>query len=243
MTDESTFGQELRKIHYLGQTPADHHLNPLSGHFEVHIEQGSRLEQGDAIIGVVKGIQGNRRYGVTIKGEKAHAGSTNMSDRADALTAAAKIIVRVEDLAKQTRGFATVGVIHCNEASINCVPGHVYFTIDIRNPSANLLQLCEQHIFADMKGLERNNPKLSFDISRLWESPAVEFSSAAFECVSAAANAEFGARKTMELISFAGHDSAMTALCVPTAMIFVPSKDGISHAPAEFSSQDQWYVP
>jgi N-carbamoyl-L-amino-acid hydrolase len=242
VVDDSTFGEELRKIGYFGQYPADHHLNPLSGHFELHIEQGPRLEQGGAKIGVVKGIQGNRRYGVTIRGEKAHAGSACMDDRTDALTAAAKIIVRVEDLAKQTRGFATVGVIHLEDASINCVPGHVYFTIDIRHPSAELLDLSEQSLFSEMRGLEQDKPKLKFDVVRLWESPAAQFSTVAFECVSAAAVARVGAGKTAELISFAGHDSAMTALRVPTAMLFVPSKNGISHAPAEFTSQEQWYV-
>src|SRR3978361_66189 len=79
-----------------------------------------------------------------------------------------------------------------------------------------------------------------FQMEEVWHSPAAIFDQQLLDALRATATDEVG--ETMEMISFAGHDSAMTALQVPTAMLFVPCKDGISHAPEEFSSREQWYV-
>jgi N-carbamoyl-L-amino-acid hydrolase len=215
-------------------------LNPLSAHFELHIEQGPRLATHNDRVGVVTGIQGNRRFQVHVKGEKAHAGSTPMLRRTDALVASAKVILLIEETAVTHGGFATVGVIECENSSTNCVPAEVFFTIDIRNPTEENLNLMEQSIRARMSELENNTPKLLFDIEKIWESPAARFKEAAVQCVRAHAIRRFGTSSVAELDSFAGHDSAMTNLRVPTAMIFVPSRDGISHSPEEYTSESQW---
>lgn len=117
-----TLLDELTKIGYLGDQPADHQQNPLSAHLELHIEQGSRLEDSESCLGIVSRIQGNRRFRVSVRGQKAHSGATPMSARSDALVAAAKAILRIRAIGVIYDGFATVGILECENGSINCIP-------------------------------------------------------------------------------------------------------------------------
>ena len=233
---------ELCRIEYCGSVPADHRLNPLSAHFELHIEQGPQLELEDKSIGVVSSIQGNRRLQVSIRGKQAHAGSTPMALRADALVAPSRTILSIEETGYRHGGLATVGIIACENGSINCVPGLVNFSIDLRHPKKMSLDNMEQDIREKIRSTMRDTIGLSFDLSILWESPAATFCDIALSCVRASAHERHGKSQVMELQSLAGHDSAMTSLCVPTAMIFVPSKNGVSHAPEEYTSELQWQV-
>jgi N-carbamoyl-L-amino-acid hydrolase len=242
-TGERTLGEQLRSIGYDGTRAADYGQHPLSAHFELHIEQGPRLQESGMRAAVVTGIQGQRRFNVTIHGEKAHAGSTSMPCRTDALVAAAKAILIVERCARDTRGVATVGTIHCDSGSANCVPGKVVFTIDLRHEFPEVLESNERQIRFEFRTLEEENKKLKIDCERTWEMPAASFTGGtAHSCISLAAYHRLGAEGVAELLSFAGHDSAMTSLRVPTAMLFVPSRDGISHAPNEFTAPEQWFV-
>ncbi|KAF2720004.1 amidase [Polychaeton citri CBS 116435] len=236
---KSTLYRELTHIGYKGEYPANHKSNPLSAHFELHIEQGRRLESGGHGIGVVTGIQGNCRLRVHVHGEQAHSGSTPMLGRSDALIASSKVVLHVQQTGLKRGGFATVGTIECCEGSINCIPGNTTFTVDLRHPHGRMLGLMEEDVRSKIKELECDNPKLRFEIEKIWESPATTFDEHAVDCVRKTAIKRFGQDQVMELQSFAGHDSAMTQLKVPTAMIFVPSKDGISHSPAEFTSELQ----
>lgn len=238
--EDSTIYDELRAIGYNGSTSADYRLNPLSAHFELHIEQDSQLERARRKIGVVKGIQGNRRMRVNVQGKKAHAGTTPMQMRSDALVAASNIVLAVNAAGLAYGGFATVGIINCEGASTNCVPGKVSFTIDLRHPFGGSLDAMEQSILTEMETLESAKADIHFNIEKIWESPAAQFDKEIVECVKSSAVDRFGSLEVEELNSFAGHDSAMTHLRVPTAMIFVPSRDGLSHSPEEFSNQEQW---
>lgn len=233
---------ELSRLGYLGSTSTCHAENSLIAHFELHIEQASRLERAHQKLGIIHGIPGIRWYRVLVRGEQAHAGSTPMAHRGDAFVATSKIVIHVEDLATRFGGFGTVGVIETEHSSSNCVPGQALFTIDLRHPSANIIALMEKSIVAEMGRLEGDNARIKFDLQRIWDSPAVRFDEQLLDCARKAAHAELGAEAVGEMDSFAGHDSAMTALRVPTAMIFVPSRRGISHAPEEFTSQVQWCV-
>ncbi|KAI3326789.1 amidase [Xylariaceae sp. AK1471] len=236
---QSTLLDELCNIGYRGAHPADAKLNPLCAHFELHIEQGPRLEQSGKKIAAVTGIQGNRRVRVVVHGEKAHAGSTPMLTRTDALVASSRLILDVEESAVRHGGFATVGIIECMAGSINCVPGEVSFVVDMRHPLRKSLDEMELDLFSAMQRLRFDRSRLRFDIVKLWESPATIFDDDALECVRRSARSLVGDEFVTELCSFAGHDSAMTNLQVPTVMIFVPSKDGISHAPEEYTPEDQ----
>ncbi|OQE17790.1 hypothetical protein PENFLA_c023G02696 [Penicillium flavigenum] len=235
----STMREELTRIGYLGSLAPDFRSNPLSGHFELHIEQNTRLEHQGKRLGIVEGVQGIKWYNVTCTGERAHAGSTPMGSRADAMVASAKIVAALDKSARQQGAFATVGVLTLERSSSNTVPGHAQFTIDLRHPSPEVLDRMEQEIKSNMDTAMKENPKIMFELDEVWHSPAVRFDSAAVACVAAAAEARATPGAVMRMDSFAGHDSALTATKVPTAMIFVPSRGGISHAPEEYTSKEQ----
>ena len=232
--------EELHRIGYLGPRTASYIDNPLSAHFELHIEQHTRLQDAGKKIGIVTLVQGVRWYRVDILGRRAHAGSTPMTNRADALVAAAKITTFLEAQALKISAVATVGVLDLEQPSSNTVPGSASLTIDIRHQSEAVLEELEASIRGYITQLTTENDMLQHNVEKIWHSPAVELHPLAVYCARSAAAKVAGNHETMDLISFAGHDSALTATKVPTAMIFVPSKDGISHAPEEFTSQDEW---
>ncbi|KAM0249828.1 hypothetical protein ACHAQJ_008896 [Trichoderma viride] len=109
--------------------------------------------------------------------------------------------------------------------------------MDIRHLSEATLENFESAVDAMANLLRVENSGLDFQIERTWHSPAVDLDPSAIKCTQDAACDAVGAGQVMEMVSFAGHDSALTAMAVPTLMIFVPNKDGISHAPAEFTSE------
>lgn len=113
--------------------------------------------------------------------------------------------------------------------------------VDLRHPENNILDEQEAIFRSFLQDLKQTGRISNFTFVRTWDNPSVSFDSDALLCVrEAAANTASGA--WMDLISWAGHDSAETAHVCPTAMIFVPSKDGISHNPAEWTDKEHWYV-
>ena len=241
-TRESTMKEDLSSIDYLGNTGADFRMNPLSAHFELHIEQERNLQDSRKDVGIVVGIQGVRWYMVTMVGVQGHAGSTPMQGRADPHVAVAEIIIQVQKLALKYNAVGTVGVIRTENPSTNKIPDHAEFSIDFRHPNEKVLDAFERHITAELTRISRDNPKFNWEMTRTWSSPVADFDGLAIDCIRASATKEVGPDKVMEMISFAGHDSALVSKRVPTAMIFVPCRDGISHSPLEYSSNEQWYV-
>ncbi|KAI9167871.1 N-carbamoyl-L-amino-acid hydrolase [Paramyrothecium foliicola] len=234
-----TFEQELRRIGYYGTHSAEYLSNPLSAHFELHIEQRRRLQDEHKQIGIVTNIQGIRWYRIFVHGQRAHAGSTPMDDRADAMVAAADLILFLDERARQVSAVATAGVVDLDRPSSNTVPGEVEFTLDLRHPSEEVLNDFETSFLAHASSLSMENPKIRIDMKNIWHSPAVQLDEAAVSCSRRAAEKVVGEGQFINTISLAGHDSALTAIRVPTSMIFVPSKDGISHAPEEFTSEEE----
>lgn len=232
--------QELQRIGYCGPVKADHKVNKLSAHIELHIEQRRSLQDDGRNIGVVTAIQGIRWYRISVVGQRAHAGSTPMDQRADALVAAAQLTLFATVRARRDSAVATVGVLELERPSSNTVPGRATFTLDLRHPSESVLDSFESALRTCIQGLTEHNDSLQTTIERIWHSPAVQLDDTVVSCIRHAANRVVGSDGFMDMISYAGHDSALTALRVPTAMIFVPSKDGISHAPDEFTSEEQW---
>ncbi len=152
------FGDELDRIGYRGTEPAGGHK--LGAHFEVHIEQGPILEAEGKTIGIVTGVQGMRWFEVTVTGAESHAGSTPMPLRHDAMLAASKMISAVSEVAERFAPSAvgTVGLVECRPNSRNVIPGEVFFTIDLRHPSDNVVgemeHLVRQRIDAHRGGRE-----------------------------------------------------------------------------------------
>lgn len=241
-TRTCTMREELERIGYCGPLQANYEAKKLSAHVELHIEQRRLLQDAKRNIGVVTAIQGIRWYRISVVGQRAHAGSTPMAQRGDALVAAAEMILFATGRAREVSAVATVGVLELDRPSSNTVPGRATFTLDLRHPSESVLDDFESGLRSCIKRLTVLNDKLQTSVERIWHSPAVQLDETVVSCVRKAAGSVVGQDGAMDMISLAGHDSALTALRVPTAMIFVPSKDGISHSPEEFTSEEEWLV-
>lgn len=220
------FGDELDAIGYRGEEICGQH--PISAYFELHIEQGPILEAEDKTIGIVTGIQGARWYEVTVRGKDAHAGSTPMTLRHDALVATAGMIEAVSKVAKAhgPSAVGTVGLIENRPNSSNVVPGEVFFTVDIRDPDDAVVLRMEQELKALMEKIASDN-KVTVDIVQIWDAPAVHFDPSCVDMVEQTTLEKgYTARR---IVSGPGHDAGYLAHVAPTAMIFVPCKDGLSH--------------
>ena len=234
--DGKTFGEELQRIGYRGADKAGAHK--FAAMFELHIEQGPILEDEARMIGIVQGVQGMRWYEVTVTGQEAHTGATPMRLRKNALLGAARMIERIEAIAREHSPDAvgSVGLIENKPNSRNVVPGEVFFTVDFRHPDDKVLDVMETKFRAALA--ESLEPmKLAYTEARIWDSPAVKFAPVLVECVRIGADkAGFTSR---DMISGAGHDAAYIARVAPPTMIFVPCAGGISHNEAESTSFDQ----
>ncbi|MGD8325432.1 MAG: Zn-dependent hydrolase [Sphingomonadales bacterium] len=228
--DGVSLKEELARIGYAG----DMRCGTITPHkfVELHIEQGPILEQEGISIGVVENLQGISWTEVNIKGQSNHAGTTPMYLRHDAGYGAAAITVRVREIVKELGGtqVGTIGKIDLGPNVINVVAGHAHMTVDLRNTDKELLHKSEQ-IFesfleelAEVEGLEISSKRLvQFD--------PVAFDAGVADAIEASAKSRELSFKRMT--SGAGHDAQMMARICPTAMIFVPSHNGVSHNPAE----------
>ena len=236
----------------LGTTPCDAEANPLAAHFELHIEQGPRLERSARRVGVVKGVQAYRWFSVVVTGRDAHTGTTDFAGRADALLVASRMIVAAHNAASRMGGgaLASTGIVEAKPGSTNTVPGRVRFSLDIRAPRDEMLDELEEVLKEEFGRLARgknvggltqgSTPGLPCEVE--WRtdsvSEAIKFHPDCINCVTESSKALFGEEeaedKMMEMTSGAGHDSVYTSKRCPTSMIFVPCRDGFSHNPAEY---------
>lgn len=226
-----TVGEALDKIQYRGEH-APGHLS-IAAYLELHIEQGPVLEADGSALGVVSGVQGLRWLDVHIRGTEAHAGAFPMTLRDDALVSAAKIVLATEAVAlTYPPGVATVGYIHAAPNSRNVVPGDVRLEIDLRHPEESGLAAMEAKLIDDIKQLV---PQA--ELSVVWRKSPVQFDVRLREIIQE--EAEGLGLSALHMVSGAGHDAAHLADKVPTAMIFVPSREGLSHNEREYSSPQQ----
>jgi N-carbamoyl-L-amino-acid hydrolase len=234
--DGNRFGDELERIGYRGTEPAG--ARKFSAMFELHIEQGPILEAEGRMIGIVRGVQGMRWYEVTITGLESHTGTTPMPRRRNALLGAARMIDRIDEIARAHAPDAvgTVGLIENRPNSRNVIPGEVFFTVDFRHPDDAVLDAMETEFRAAFAGI-MGPLNLSYEETRIWDSPAVKFAPELIECVRI--GAEKAGLQSRDMISGAGHDAAYIARVAPTTMIFVPCAGGVSHNEAEATSPDE----
>jgi N-carbamoyl-L-amino-acid hydrolase len=234
--DGVSFGAALEAIGERGGEACGQH--PLSAFFELHIEQGPILEAEGFDIGAVTGVQGMRWFEVTVTGQEAHTGATPMHLRKNALLGAARLVEKVEAIARAHAPFAvtTVGSMRVKPNSPNVVPGEVFLTVDLRHPETAVLDLMEGELHAAFDAA-CEPLDLGVGTARIWDQHPVAFDP---RCVAAVRRAaERSGFKVRDMVSGAGHDAAYLARVTPTAMIFVPCRGGISHNEAEFSSQEQ----
>jgi N-carbamoyl-L-amino-acid hydrolase len=233
--DGKTIGDELKRIGYLGEeTPGAH---PIRAFFEAHIEQGPILEAEKKTIGVVTGAQGQRWFEVTLTGSESHAGTTPMNRRRDALVAAARLVQAVNEiaLAHPPHAVSTVGMMQVSPNSRNTIPGSVFLTVDLRHPDDHTLSAMEAELRAACAEI-CGPARIDADVDMIWYSPPIVFDK---DCVGAvkqaAGTAGYG---NMEIISGAGHDACYISRVAPTAMIFVPCEEGVSHNESESATPE-----
>ena len=250
--DGTTLGSELARIGYAGDDPCGAPdgagRRPIGHYIEPHIEQGPILEAAEVTLGAVTGVQGIRWYDVSIEGQSAHAGSTPMEHRADAMVAAARLVCEADEIAarRAPEGRATVGTLSVGSGSRNTVAGSVSLTIDLRHPDASALEAMHNELLAcaesrafgpqssaALSGVSepsgRSLPRPQ--ITPIWYSPPIVFDPAVVDAVrEGAATAGF---EPVDITSGAGHDACYVSMVAPTGMLFIPCADGLSHNEAE----------
>jgi N-carbamoyl-L-amino-acid hydrolase len=207
----------------------------LAGYVELHIEQGGLLHQENIHIGVVEGIVGVNWWEVTIDGFANHAGTTPMNQRKDALLAAAKYIDAVNRIVTSVPGrqVGTVGKINAFPGAFNIVPGKVATSLGLRDLDAAKVQMLYEKIQAEVRQIEAATGT-KFEFKQVTSSQPAP-TDARFRRVIDDAAQQLGFT-TKLLPSGAGHDAQEIAHLCPIGMIFIPSRDGISHSPREFST-------
>ena len=209
----------------------------IAGYIELHIEQGGLLEKASRQIGVVEGIVGLRWFEITITGFSNHAGATPMDQRQDAMLAAAKFTVAVNDAIRSESGrqVATVGRLNVTPNTTNVIPGQVVLTVDLRDLDQSKID----RFTARFEQIAREigaATSTKFAFTQLVNSAPAISDSRILNVIESSASALGLSHQRMP--SGAGHDAQEVAHIAPMAMIFVPSVGGISHSPKEFSRAD-----
>jgi len=233
--DGAVVGDELERIGWAGDAavpgPAPH------AYVELHIEQGPLLEEQGVTIGAVTGVQGISWQELTLTGQSNHAGTTPMRLRRDAALAAARVAVAVRHLAADLGGHqvGTVGRIDLHPNLVNVVAARAAMTIDLRNTDEAVLAASERGLRATVDEIAAAE-----GVTAAWRELA-RFAPVAFDDdVVALVERTAAARglSVMRMPSGAGHDAQVIARMCPTGMVFVPSRAGVSHNPAEFTEPD-----
>ncbi len=219
----------LESIGYKGLEPVEPYSYRAC--FELHIEQGPILENEHLPIGVVTGVQGIRWYDLTIWGQEVHAGPTPMTYRDDPVQKALPLLTQIFAIAERFAPVArvTIGALSASPGSRNTVPGAVRATIDMRHPDARTLEHMHEALVAAAA-------QANAELDEIWYARPVVFDATCIAAVEAGAqHLDVPYRK---IISGAGHDAVYLAPITPTAMIFIPCKDGLSHNEAEYAAPE-----
>ncbi len=229
-----TVGEALDRIGYRGDTKVG--TQKFGSFVELHIEQGPILEAENKTIGVVDSGQGVFWYDGRITGFESHAGSTPMPLRRDALLTLSQFALALEQIAIRLgpNAVATIGEAVIQNPSRNVIPGEIAFTIDCRSKDADTLEALDQGLRAAAAEIATRR-KVDIAIDLVWRKPPTHFDPKLVDAVEhAAASLGYSHRR---ITSGAGHDACNLNTVMPTAMVFVPCKDGISHNELEDATQ------
>ncbi len=233
--DGWSVGEELRRIGYAGSEPV---AKPdLHRFVELHIEQGPVLDREGVTIGAVDTLQGISWTEFTIKGTSNHAGTTPMRLRHDAGYVAAELTAFVRRLANEIGGdqVGTVGSVKLFPDLINVIPSRAVVTVDVRNTDEARLKEAERRVAAFAEETAKAEG-CTVEARRLARFEPVIFDAGMADLIERTAKGlGFSVRR---MTSGAGHDAQMMQRVAPTAMIFVPSVDGISHNVREFTKPE-----
>lgn len=208
----------------------DNDYSYIKSFIEVHIEQGKVLETEKKAIGVVNGIVGQKRYTINLKGEANHAGTTPMGLRRDAVVAFSKIATELTDKARAIGDplVITFGRVDPVPNTVNVVPGEVTFSIDCRHINQAALNDFAQTIDDCIKTVSEQEG-VEYDINLWMDEAPTMMDESLVKVVEQAAEQVVGSNDSKIMPSGAGHDSQIFAKYIPTAMLFVPSINGVSH--------------
>ncbi len=229
-------GGDSNKIFEVKRAQGDIHA-----FLEMHIEQGNKLYKNNIDIGIVEGIVGLKWWDVNIYGFANHAGTTPMSERKDGMIAAAQFILMVNKVVNSFEGaqVGTVGRIAAKPGVPNVIPGFVNLSLELRDLSSKKIQDMFNLINQNAKIIaQKTSTKIEFEPIDATGDPALMDKRIMNIIKEASEDFKYSAQV---MPSGAGHDAQDMALIAPTAMIFVPSRDGISHSPEEFTSFEMIY--
>ena len=224
-----TVEDELRRTSQIGDVTCKSF--PIKAYYELHIEQGPVLENENTSIGVVTGGQGAVWTHINLYGQCAHAGTTPMDYRKDPMMGASRIITELREIIRShSAAVGTVGRLETYPASINSIPGSVFFTVDTRHPNEKVLMKINQDLknivntVCSAEGLENEFTNISIN-------PTVKFNQDCVAIVRQSANSLGYSHR--DIVSGAGHDACQVNQVAPTGMIFIPCEGGLSHDEAE----------
>ncbi|MDN7133032.1 Zn-dependent hydrolase [Halomonas sp. MC140] len=209
----------------------------LHAFLELHIEQGPILEQNQEDIGIVTEVVSLSQIEVTVTGAAGHAGTTPMNARKDAMVGSAAVIARIPDIVAEVDKAAvgTVGRIVAQPGGANVIPNSVTFSVDIRSPQVENVAEIKDKLRTELKQLSHSgltfviNEKITIPSTPMAEDIQKQF----------AKDADASGVKWRWMPSGAGHDAMILSKITQTGLIFVPSRDGISHAPEEWTDYDK----
>lgn len=211
---------------------------PVKAFFELHSEQGPVLENKNKDIGIVDKITGSSVYEVGLFGRADHAGTMPMNMRKDAFLVLSKVNLELNQYVIRNyrdMAVATIGYINLKPCTPNVIPGETTFTMDIRSHSKKIMDDIIEHITSYIIRLA-NNEDMKYKITQKYYAEPVELSSHFIDNLKK--NAVNRNYKYMDIASGAGHDAMKMSSITDVGMVFVPSKDGRSHCPEEFSSYE-----
>ena len=229
-----TVAEALDGIGYRGDSPVGR--QKLSSFVELHIEQGPILEAEGKTIGVVDAGQGLLWYDGTITGFESHAGSTPMPLRRDALATLSEIVLALEKIAIQNgpNAVGTIGEAVIAKPSRNVIPGEIAFTVDCRSADAAIMDALDRELRAAVAEIAARR-KVEVKLDLVWRKAPTHFDAKLVDAVQQAASALGYSHR--RITSGAGHDACNLNTVIPTAMVFVPCKDGVSHNELEDATQ------
>ncbi|GAF15043.1 LOW QUALITY PROTEIN: allantoate amidohydrolase [Bacillus sp. JCM 19045] len=207
---------------------------------ELHIEQGAILADAGESLGIVKGIVGQKRFIFTVTGESNHAGTTPMHKRRDAMAIATELIHKLIETGRNSdvSFVTTVGQMIVEPNTPNVIPGKVTFTLDVRHPSKEALVTYHSKINGFVDHLRTADVDIA--VNHYSDVAPVAMSEKLAAC--AYEHAQAKGLKCRYMYSGAGHDAQILGSIVPTCLLFVPSKNGISHSPHEYTKPEDLQI-
>lgn len=234
--DGISMAEELKNHGFEPKNIKDAARDPesIKAFIELHIEQGPVLESEEKDVGLVDFIVGINEFKVKLKGRPDHAGTTPMQLRKDALLSASRVVQEVEKSALKAghATVATVGEMEVKPGAANIVPGEVEFSVDIRSKKAELVEQVKDDILSILAEEEKNYA-VEWEINELLSVDPIPLSEEILELfIESAEENDFSYKK---MISGAGHDAMVMAGMTDVGLVFVPSKNGRSHCPEEWT--------